>query len=116
VKNSIGGTLVSGLRETFDGAALNYDAVRPEYPEALFDELVHLAGLRSGDQVLEIGPGTGQASVPLASRGLRVTAVELGPNLAAVANSRLARYPGCQVVVGDFERVQLQAGAFDLVA
>ena len=36
------------LRQTFDRAAERYDRVRPDYPEALFDDLVALAGwLRS---------------------------------------------------------------------
>jgi 2-polyprenyl-3-methyl-5-hydroxy-6-metoxy-1,4-benzoquinol methylase len=33
----------------------------------------------AGDRVIEIGCGTGQATVPLAQRGLGVTAIELGP-------------------------------------
>jgi len=33
------------LRQTFDAAAARYDRVRPEYPGALFDDLVALAEL-----------------------------------------------------------------------
>jgi hypothetical protein len=40
-------------------------------PTALFDELAVLAGTGPGCRVLEIGCGTGQATVPLAERGLR---------------------------------------------
>jgi hypothetical protein len=52
------------LRTTFDGAALLYDQVRPGYPEELFDDMVALSGLPPGGRVLEIGCGTGQATVP----------------------------------------------------
>jgi hypothetical protein len=41
------------LRQTFDAAAARYDRVRPEYPGALFDDLVALAGLTPGDHLLE---------------------------------------------------------------
>src|SRR3712207_5907464 len=81
------------LRATFDGAALLYDRVRPGYPEELFDDVVARTGLPRGGRVLEIGCGTGQATVPLARRGYCVLCVELGENLAAVARRNLASYP-----------------------
>lgn len=56
------------LREIFNEAAELYDRVRPGYPPRLFDDLAELAGLGSGSRVLEIGCGTGQATVPLAER------------------------------------------------
>jgi protein-L-isoaspartate O-methyltransferase len=73
------------LRATFDEAAERYDRTRPGYPPAVFDDLAELAGVGPGRRVLEIGPGTGQATVPLAERGCRIVAVELGAGLAAVA-------------------------------
>ena len=78
------------LRTVFDRAAEDYQRTRPVCPPQLFDDLIDLAGLEAGDRVLEIGCGTGQATVPLAERGLAITAVELGPELAAVAS---LRYP-----------------------
>jgi SAM-dependent methyltransferase len=71
------------LRAGFDEAAEAYQRTRPVCPPQLFDDLVRLAGLAPGDRVAEIGCGTGQATVPLAERGLAVTAVELGAALAA---------------------------------
>ena len=54
------------LRATYDEAALLYDQARPGYPEALFDDMVSLSGIPPGGRILEIGCGTGQATVPLA--------------------------------------------------
>src|ERR671910_1832171 len=102
------------LRTTFDGAALLYDEVRPGYPEALFDDVEDLSGIPPGGSVLEVGCGTGQATVPLARRGYRILSVELGENLAAVARRNLADYPLVEVRTGDFEHYALQEGAFDL--
>ena len=73
------------MRDSFDEVPELYDRVRPGYPEAVFDDLVSLAGLVAGSRVLELGPGTGQATVPLARRGLAVTAVELGSGLGEAA-------------------------------
>lgn len=91
------------LRARFDLAAENYQRTRPVCPPLLFDDLIDRAGLDAGDRVIEIGCGTGQATVPLAERGLAVTAVELGGELAAIARHRLARFPHADVVTCLFE-------------
>ncbi|WP_431949429.1 class I SAM-dependent methyltransferase [Actinacidiphila sp. bgisy167] len=105
----------SSLRGVFDEDAELYDRVRPGYPGVVFDDLTAVAGLRPGARVLEIGCGTGQATVPLAARGFRVTAVELGPSMAAVARRRLAASPGAEVVVSAFEDWPLPDEPFDAV-
>ncbi|HEY3765948.1 MAG TPA: methyltransferase domain-containing protein [Gaiellales bacterium] len=91
------------LRATFDSVAERYDRARPEYPEALFDVLMRQTGLRAGDPVLEVGCATGKATRPLAERGLRLTCVELGAELAAVARQNLARFRDVEVVHAPFE-------------
>ena len=93
------------LRQTFDQAAERYDRVRPDYPEALFDDLVALAGLTPGDHLIEVGCATGKATRPLARRGFRITCVELGTELAAVARRNLAGF-GVEVVQAPFEEWQ----------
>ncbi len=103
------------LRETFDSAAELYDRVRPGYPPALFADLQAVTGLQPGARVLEIGPGTGQATKEMARAGFAVTAVELGENLAAVARRNLVPYPSCSVEVARFEEWPLPAEPFDLV-
>jgi SAM-dependent methyltransferase len=91
------------LRTTFESAAASYQQARPEYPAELYDELIRLAGLRPGGQLLEIGCATGKATAPLARRGFRVTCVELGRELAAQARRQLAGYPGVTINDGAFE-------------
>ena len=90
------------LRETFDQIAESYHRVRPDYPEALYDDLVVLAGLTPGDRLLEVGCGTGKATLPLARRGFRITCVELGAGLAATARRNLAGFDA-QVVQRSLE-------------
>ena len=93
------------LRRTFNQAADRYDRVRPDYPDALFDDLVALAGLVPGDHLLEVGCATGKATRPLARRGFRITCVELGAELAAAARANLTGFP-VEVVQGPFEEWQ----------
>src|SRR5215467_8119389 len=59
------------LRQTFNQAAASYQRARPDYPAALFDDLIEAAGLTPGDRLLEVGCATGKATVPLARRGFR---------------------------------------------
>ncbi len=65
--------------------------------------------------MLEIGCGTGQATMPLAERGCRIVAVELGMELAAVARRRLERFPSVEVVTSAFEDWPLPVEPFDVV-
>jgi SAM-dependent methyltransferase len=102
------------LRTTFDEAASLYDQARPGYPEDLFDDIVSLSGIPAGGRILEIGCGTGQATVPFARRGYRILCIELGENMAAVARRNLEGYPNAEVRTEVFEEWPLQEGAFDL--
>ena len=102
-------------KASFDGVAELYDAARPDYPPELIEALIELAELRPGDCVLEIGPGTGQLTIPLAQRGMTLTAVELGGNLAALLQRKLASFPRAEVVNADFDDWVVPDGAFDLV-
>ena len=92
------------LRTAFEAVAERYDEARPTYPEALFEDLVELTGVPPGGRILEIGPGTGKASVALAGRGYALLGVELGPQLAEVARRNLAPFPQARIVVADFEQ------------
>jgi SAM-dependent methyltransferase len=97
-------------RLTFDGVAETYHAIRPGYPTALFDEL--FAVLPTDPLVLEVGPGTGQATRNLLARGATVHAVELGSNLAAALRREL---PSARLAIeiGDFERVPAGEATYD---
>ncbi|HET6952583.1 MAG TPA: class I SAM-dependent methyltransferase [Acidimicrobiales bacterium] len=102
-------------RLTFDDDARAYDRVRPVAPGHVFDELVERAALHPGASVVEVGPGTGQATRPLAERGLRILALELGPRLAARARRNLASFAGVEVVTTSYEAWDPGTARFDAV-
>jgi SAM-dependent methyltransferase len=101
-------------RVTFNEVASLYDGARPDYPEALFDDLIALSGVPASGAVLEIGSGTGKATLPLARRGFSVLGIELGEQMAALARAKLANYPAVRIEVGAFEEWPLPDAAFDL--
>jgi SAM-dependent methyltransferase len=95
-------------RLVFGEVAEDYARERPSYPEALVDDVVALAG---GRDALEVGAGTGKATAAFAARGLRVTALEPSPEMAAVGR-RLV--PAAEWVVSGIEELSSSA-RFDLV-
>ena len=103
------------LKTTFNEVAETYDRARPDLPEQLFDDLVALASLQPAADLLEIGCGTGRTTLPLARRGFRITCVELGENLAALARRNFAPFPDVRIVVSPFETWDPAGERFDLV-
>jgi SAM-dependent methyltransferase len=105
-------SIPSDIRLSFDRVAAIYDEIRPHYPAELFDIL--FSWLPDRPKIVEVGPGTGQATGDLLAHGARVTAVELGPRLAERLRQGIAS-SDLNVVVGDFEHVDLEADSFDCV-
>jgi SAM-dependent methyltransferase len=96
-------------RTSFDARAELYDEARPAYPDALAGDVI----ARGGRRVLEIGAGTGKATVAFARRGASVVAIEPGPSLAAVLRRNVA---GFNVTIEEtsFEAWPIER-AFDIV-
>lgn len=103
------------LRATFTENAELYDRMRPRCPPELFNDLATLARLGPDSWVLEIGPGTGQATLPLAQLGCSILTVELGAEMAEVARHNLSSFPKVEVDVSAFEDWPLPKQKFDLV-
>ncbi len=101
--------------ESFNGVAPAYDCYRRRYPVEVVEALVALARIEPGSRVLEIGPGTGQLTRSLLERGAKVMAIELGPELAALAKANLADWPDFEMAVSSFEAWALPPEPFNAV-
>jgi SAM-dependent methyltransferase len=107
--------LADERRWVFNRLAGDYLA-RPPYPAVLVERLAALAG--PGRRVVDLGAGTGHLAVPLAVRGLQVTAVEPARAMLAALRPRPAEMPpgaGLRLVHATAEATGLPDGAFDLV-
>lgn len=89
----------------FEHLVDDYDAARPHYPPALYD------GLGALGDCLELGAGTGIASVELARRSAGLVVSDLGPQMLARGLAKHGR-PG---VVCRAERLPFADRAFDTV-
>lgn len=104
-----------GLRLTFNEDPANYERFRPTYTAELFDDVIRYSGLSRNKRALEIGIGTGQATLPFLKTGCRITAIELGDKLAQYSREKFKDFENLEVINQDFESAQLDQNAFSLV-
>ncbi|MGF1431072.1 class I SAM-dependent methyltransferase [Kitasatospora sp. LaBMicrA B282] len=100
--------------QVFGEVAEVYDAARPGYADALVTEVLAHADLGVG-AALEIGAGTGKATVPFAAHGIRLTCVEPDPRMAEVLRRNTAAFPQVDVEVADFEAWESRGRRFGLL-
>lgn len=75
--------------------------------EALLEQLAELSLVTQEDCVLEIGPGFGALTKPLAGRARQVVSLEIDRTLIPILNVTLEKYPNAHVVCGDVMRTDL---------
>lgn len=103
-------------RRTFERTAAEYDRYRPTYPEVLFEEIRAYADLAPDDRILEVGCGTGRATVYLAAWGNQLLAIEPAEAMAAITRKKLAGRSHIEVRTARFEDDVHEHNAFGLVA
>ena len=92
-----------GEASSYDDVANLYDRSRPNYPDALVDDVLTFARAAPGGKVLEIGCGTGQATTSFAPRDLHLVCLEPGAELGRIARERLRSFEKVEVVCQTFE-------------
>jgi SAM-dependent methyltransferase len=102
-------------RLSFGSVAELYDRSRPSYPPALVDDVLEFAGAGHDDRVLEVGAGTGKATVLFAERGLKIVAIEPSADMAAIARRNCAAYENVIIEQTEFEAWQPDSRKFQLL-
>jgi SAM-dependent methyltransferase len=103
-----------GVRGIFSSRVADYVHSRPDYPSALYDELIRAAGLQPEASVADIGAGTGILSAGLLERGFNVFAVEPNAEMRQAADARFAGHPKYRGIDGSAEHMPLPNGSIDL--
>lgn len=93
----------------------DYPSVAAEVIADLGPELVAAAEVSTGDRVLDVAAGSGNAAIPATRTGADVVASDLTPELLA-AGERIARAEGLalQWQVADAEHLPFADGTFDV--
>lgn len=79
----------------FDQLARDYDEVRPGYPQELIDDIISISGIPEDGRILEIGCGTGQATIPFAKRGYYMICLDIGKEMVTLAAKNVKNTRGC---------------------
>ena len=103
------------FRKIFDTIPEQFDKYRPRYSAELFAALIEYAGVGPGKSVLEIGPGTGQATEPILATGCDYHAIELGEHLCDVMVRKYGDRDNFQIVNGDFITHDFGDRRFDMI-
>ena len=103
------------LRKIFDTIPEQFDRYRPRYSEELFQCLISYAGIGPNKKVLEIGPGTGQATDPILKTGCDYHAIELGEHLYAKMKEKYGMFSNFHIVNDDFISYDFGSQRFDVI-
>jgi SAM-dependent methyltransferase len=97
-------------------ASGDYPSMVETFLTPLGPRLVDASGIRPGMRVLDVGAGTGNASIPAALRGADVVASDLTPELLEAGRER-ARAAGAELewVEADAESLPFEDASFDVV-
>ena len=103
------------FRKVFDTIPEQFDKYRPRYSAELFADLIEYAGIDPEKTVLELGPGTGQATEPILKTGCDYHAIELGEHLAEMMECKYGEYPNFHIVNDDFITYDFGSRKFDMI-
>jgi SAM-dependent methyltransferase len=110
------GPIDPAMARGFDAWADEYDRFRPGYPDELFERIAARLTLPRQPAVVDLGAGTGRASLAMAALGWRVTAVEPGKPMLELLRNR-ASDEGLLVATlqANAESTSLDPSSVDLV-
>jgi ubiquinone/menaquinone biosynthesis C-methylase UbiE len=102
-------------RKVFDSVPKEFDKWRFRYCDELFLDIIKYSKLDGKKTVLEIGPGTGQATEPILKTGCSYLAIELGKNFTEFMKNKFGKYNNFEIINDDFETYNFETNKFDLV-
>ena len=102
-----------GAVHGINGGAETYDN-KPDYPEELVKTIINKVNLTAGSKLLEIGSGTGRATVQFADLGFDLVCIEPGINMIERAKTKL-KDKNIEFIASSFEDYAEPPEYFDAV-
>ena len=107
--------VIKGLEWTFDTVASKYEKFRPGYTDELYKMIFDYITIDHSSNVVEVGIGGGQATLPVLQTGCTLTAVEYGENFSKLCEEKFKEYKHFSVITDKFENVSFSDSEYDLV-
>ena len=90
------------VRRIFDTIPEKFDKYRVRYSKELFAKFIEMANITPESSVLELGPGTGQATDPVLDTGCDYNAIEIGDNFCNVLQRKYGSRKNFKLIHDDF--------------
>lgn len=103
------------FRKVFDRIPDDFDKGRLRYCDEAFADIIQYAELSPEKSVLEIGPGTGQATEPILKTGCNYLAIEIGEHPAKYTINKFKKYSNFHLVNDDFITYDFGDKKFDFI-
>lgn len=107
--------VIKGLEWTFDTVASKYEKLRPGYTDELYQMIFDYIPIDSLSNVVEVGIGGGQATLPILKTGCTLTGIEYGENFSKLCEEKFKEYKKFSVITDKFENVSFPDSKYDLV-
>lgn len=106
---------IKGLEWTFDTKASLYEKMRPGYVDNLYQTIFNYISVNEFSNVVEVGIGAGQATLPILQTGCQLTAVEYGKNFSELCMGKFKDFKNFSVITGKFEDIEFKDNDYDFV-
>lgn len=106
---------IKGLEWTFNTEAEKYEKIRPGYVSELYVDIFKYIPIDTSSNVVEIGIGGGQATLPILKTGCTLTAVEYGDHLSKLCRQKFKEFTNFSVVTTKFEDFICDDNTYDLI-
>ncbi len=90
------------FRRIFDTIPEKFDKYRVRYSMELFAQFIEMSNITPESSVLELGPGTGQATDPVLDTGCDYNAIEIGDNFCNVLRRKYGSRKNFKLIHDDF--------------
>lgn len=103
------------LSRSFDGIAKEYRNSRSEYPTDLIDFIINSIPLTQESSVLDVGCGSGQATIDLITTGCNVVAIDPAQRALDLLSQRCEGNSNLRLERTTFEEFEKPNSSFDLI-
>ena len=107
--------IIKGLETKFNEVYAEYDKWRPTYVSQLYKDIMDFKEINQYSNVLEIGIGTGQATLPILEKGCFLTAIELGDKLAEYTKQKFSKYKNFDIKNMALQDYECPQDFFDMI-
>jgi len=103
------------LRTAFGKVGSLYDKSRVTYPQQLIDDIIIYSKIKPNATILDVGCGSGQATLPFAERGYNTVGLDISKELLTIAKEKCSPFKKAKFKLSSFENAKFNKNSFDLI-